>query len=141
MRGDASSCAGVRACEDQRSGSRAVIAQPRAASSDLMRPHYTAGSRAVARGRLFEQGLNARLLEEKGLGFEVVRGREDGLISGEEIARKLRAAMAEEEDGEGLRARARKGKEKFGGEEMQGKYMEEFVKHLWENRGGTCQED
>ncbi|PKA66807.1 Putative UDP-rhamnose:rhamnosyltransferase 1 [Apostasia shenzhenica] len=101
----------------------------------------TAGVALVVLPMQFEQGLNARLLEEKGLGFEVVRGREDGLISGEEIARKLRAAMAEEEDGEGLRARARKGKERFGGEEMQGKYMEEFVKHLWENRGGNCQED
>ncbi|PKA66805.1 Putative UDP-rhamnose:rhamnosyltransferase 1 [Apostasia shenzhenica] len=99
----------------------------------------TAGVALVVLPMQFDQGLNARLLEEKGLGVEVVRGREDGLISGEEIARKLRAAMAEEEeDGEGLRARVRKGKERFGGEEMQGKYMEEFVKHLWENRGGLC---
>ncbi|KAH0469501.1 hypothetical protein IEQ34_001059 [Dendrobium chrysotoxum] len=82
---------------------------------------------------VFEQGLNARHLVESGYAVEVARNDEDGSFSGEEIARKLRIVMVEEE-GEELRKKARKGKEVFGSEKLQEDYLDELVKKLWEQR-------
>ncbi|KAI9110142.1 hypothetical protein K1719_019183 [Acacia pycnantha] len=54
---------------------------------------------------IIDQGLNARLLVEKGLGVEIERA-EDGSFSREDITKALNTAMVLEE-GEALRARAR----------------------------------
>ncbi|KAG0449185.1 hypothetical protein HPP92_027429 [Vanilla planifolia] len=115
-----------------------------------------AGVALVVLPMQFEQGLNARLLSEKGLGAEVFRDYEDGSFSGEEIARKVRMVMVfrdyedgsfsgeeiarkvrmvmVEKEGEGLRARARAGKEKFGNEEVQDRYVKELANFMWENK-------
>ncbi|KAG0478582.1 hypothetical protein HPP92_013301 [Vanilla planifolia] len=93
----------------------------------------TAGVALVVLPMQFEQGLNARNLWEKGLGVEVFRDREDGSFTGEEIARKLRMVMLEEE-GEGLKARARAWMEKFGSEEVQDRYVEDLAVFMWENK-------
>ncbi|KAL0927915.1 hypothetical protein M5K25_002138 [Dendrobium thyrsiflorum] len=79
----------------------------------------------------FEHGLNARHLVESGYAVEVVRNDEDGYFSGEEIARKLRIVMVEEE-GEVVRKKARKGKEIFGSKKLQEEYITELVKNLWQ---------
>ncbi|XP_020589667.1 putative UDP-rhamnose:rhamnosyltransferase 1 [Phalaenopsis equestris] len=92
-----------------------------------------AGVAMVVLPMMFEQGLNARHLVESGYGVEVVRDDEDGSFSGEEIWRKLRMVMVEEE-GEELRKKVRKGKEVFGSEELQEEYIVEVVKKLRENR-------
>ncbi|KAI0529506.1 hypothetical protein KFK09_002058 [Dendrobium nobile] len=81
----------------------------------------------------FDQGLTARHLAESGYAVEVVRNDEDGSFSGEEIARKLKMVMVEEE-GEELRKNARKGKEIFGSKKLQEEYITELVKILWQKR-------
>ncbi|KAI0529509.1 hypothetical protein KFK09_002061 [Dendrobium nobile] len=91
------------------------------------------GAPMVVLPMVFEQGLNARHLVESGYAVEVARNDEDGSFSGEEIARKLRMVMVEEE-GEELRKKARKGKEVFGSEKLQEEYLDELVKKLWEKR-------
>ncbi|KAL0927925.1 hypothetical protein M5K25_002149 [Dendrobium thyrsiflorum] len=96
------------------------------------------GATMVVLPMQFEQGLTARHLVESGYAMEVVRNDEDGYFSGEEIARKLRMAMVEEE-GEELRKNARKGKEIFGSEKLQEEYITELVKNLWQKRTMVCE--
>ncbi|KAK8960577.1 UDP-glycosyltransferase 91C1 [Platanthera guangdongensis] len=91
------------------------------------------GASMVVLPMMFDQGLNARHLVESGYAVEVERNEEDGWFSGEEIGRKLRAVMVEEE-GEGVRMKGRKGKEIFGSEEKQLEYDAELVKYLWEKQ-------
>ncbi|KAL0927929.1 hypothetical protein M5K25_002154 [Dendrobium thyrsiflorum] len=96
------------------------------------------GATMVVLPMQFEQGLTARHLVESGYAMEVVRNDEDGSFSGEEIARKLRMAMVEEE-GEEPRKNARKGKEIFGSEKLQEEYITELVKNLWQKRTMVCE--
>lgn len=91
------------------------------------------GAAMVVLPMMFEQGLNARNLAETGYGVEVVRNDEDGYFSGEEIGRKLRMVMVEEE-GEELRKKARKGREIFGSEKLQDDYTVELVRKLREKQ-------
>ncbi|KAI0529504.1 hypothetical protein KFK09_002056 [Dendrobium nobile] len=81
----------------------------------------------------YEQGLNARQLVESGYAVEIVRNDEDGYFSAEEIVRKLRILMVEEE-GEEVRKKARKGKEIFGSKKLQEEYITELVKTLWQKQ-------
>nr|QSB46667.1 glycosyltransferase [Rubia yunnanensis] len=69
---------------------------------------------------IIDQGLNARLLVEKGLAIEVDRG-EDGSFTEEDIADSLRKAMVV------LRERAEQGATMFRDQELNDKYIEEFV--------------
>lgn len=91
------------------------------------------GAAMVVLPMMFEQGLNARHLVETGFAVEVARNDEDGYFSGEEIGRKLRMVMVEEE-GEELRKKARNGREIFGSEDLQEEYVVELVKKLREKR-------
>ncbi|PKU74723.1 putative UDP-rhamnose:rhamnosyltransferase 1 [Dendrobium catenatum] len=91
------------------------------------------GAAMVVLPMMFEQGLNARNLVENAYAVEVARNYEDGSFTGEEIARKLRMVMVEEE-GEELRKKAKKGKEVFGSEKLQQEYLDELVKKLREKR-------
>ncbi|XP_043718993.1 putative UDP-rhamnose:rhamnosyltransferase 1 [Telopea speciosissima] len=75
-----------------------------------------------------DQGLNARLLVEKGLAVEVERG-EDGSFDRKGIAEALRKAMVDEE-GEGLRLRAREMKTIFGDHRLHQAYMDGFIQYL-----------
>ncbi|KAF5195587.1 Udp-glycosyltransferase 91a1 [Thalictrum thalictroides] len=78
---------------------------------------------------VFDQGLNARLLVEKGLAVEVDR-TDDGKFNGEDIAKALRFAMLNEE-GESVRARAREMKPLFSDQKLHyGHYISEFVQYL-----------
>ncbi|XP_057463212.1 UDP-glycosyltransferase 91C1-like [Actinidia eriantha] len=75
-----------------------------------------------------DQGLNARLLVEKGLAIEVERG-EDGSFTRDDIAESLRRAMISEE-GEGMRARLREVAVTVGDRKLHDHYVDEFVKFL-----------
>ncbi|XP_043719694.1 UDP-glycosyltransferase 91C1-like [Telopea speciosissima] len=75
-----------------------------------------------------DQGLNARLLVEKGLAVEVERG-EDGSFDRKGIAEALRKAMVDEE-GEGLRLRARGMRNIFGDHRLHQAYMDGFIQYL-----------
>ncbi|XP_059651367.1 putative UDP-rhamnose:rhamnosyltransferase 1 [Cornus florida] len=77
---------------------------------------------------ILDQGLNARLLVEKGLAIEVERS-EDGSFSRNDIAKSLREAMVSEE-GEQLRARAKEATAIFGDRELHDQYISEFVEYL-----------
>nr|UYE91536.1 putative glycosyltransferase [Anoectochilus roxburghii] len=81
---------------------------------------------------VFGQSLDTSNLAESGYAFEVPRNGEDGSFSGEEIARTLRMMVAEDE-GEEVRTMAMEAK-KFFGSEVQAKYDDEVLKHLWEKR-------
>ncbi|KAJ9681367.1 hypothetical protein PVL29_020312 [Vitis rotundifolia] len=78
---------------------------------------------------IIDQGLNARLLVEKGLAVEVER-REDGSFSREDIAKSLRLAMVSEE-GEKLRIHAREATAIFGNPKLhQDHYIGGLVEYL-----------
>ncbi|KAM3376425.1 putative UDP-rhamnose:rhamnosyltransferase 1 [Capsicum galapagoense] len=85
---------------------------------------------------IFDQGLNARMLVEKGVAVEVKRNEEDGSFSGNDVALSLREAMVLEE-GEELRARARKAVAIFGDRKLQHSYVKNFVEYLKNYRGTT----
>ncbi|KAK9280350.1 hypothetical protein L1049_014039 [Liquidambar formosana] len=77
---------------------------------------------------IFDQGLNARLLVEKGLAVEIERS-EDGSFSRDEIAKYLRLAMVSEE-GERLRNSAREASKIFGDVKLHQDYIGGFVEYL-----------
>ncbi|KAJ6799975.1 UDP-glycosyltransferase 91C1-like [Iris pallida] len=82
---------------------------------------------------IFDQALNARLLEEKRVGKEVPRNDEDGAFDGIGISETLRLVMVEE-GGEGYRARSREMKSVIGSKEVQDSYVTKFVEHLKSHR-------
>lgn len=83
------------------------------------------GHRLVVLPMMVDQGLNARLLVEKGLAVEVERG-EDGSFSAEGIAKALREAVVAGDGDESLRKAAAVASD----HELQEKYVYEFVKFL-----------
>lgn len=78
---------------------------------------------------IIDQGLNARVMVDKGLGIEVER-REDGSFTRDDIAGALRRAMLGDE-AQKIRTRARKAARIFGDQRLQEEhYVSEFVKYL-----------
>ncbi|KAJ6940410.1 UDP-rhamnose:rhamnosyltransferase 1 [Populus alba x Populus x berolinensis] len=75
-----------------------------------------------------DQGLNARLLVEKGLAVEVDR-KEDGSFTRHDIAKSLRLAMASEE-GSQLKTRAKDAANMFQNRNLHQDYINRFVKYL-----------
>ncbi|XP_042500014.1 putative UDP-rhamnose:rhamnosyltransferase 1 [Macadamia integrifolia] len=86
------------------------------------------GHTLVALPLAIDQGLNARLLVEKGLAVEVERG-EDGSFDRRDIAAALRKAMVDEE-GEMLRVRAWEMATIFGDRRIHQAYMDGFIQYL-----------
>lgn len=82
---------------------------------------------------IIDQGLNARLLVEKGLAVEVDR-KEDGLFTRNDIATSLRLAMVSEE-GKQQRARAKEAAAIFGDWKLHQDYISRFVEYL---KNGVC---
>ncbi|WMV11484.1 hypothetical protein MTR67_004869 [Solanum verrucosum] len=80
-----------------------------------------------------EQGLNARLIVEKGFGIEVERNEENRLFTRKDIAKALMYAMVSEE-GKEMRERARKAIDVFGDIQLQNSYIVSFVEYL-KNKG------
>ncbi|KAK9096843.1 hypothetical protein Sjap_022340 [Stephania japonica] len=78
---------------------------------------------------IWEQGLNARLMESKGVGVEVPRDESEGSFTREAVARTVRRVMVDE-DGEVVRRNAREMKRVFGNRELHDRYMDELVKYL-----------
>ncbi|KAJ4951936.1 hypothetical protein NE237_028768 [Protea cynaroides] len=77
---------------------------------------------------VIDQGLNARVLVEKGLAIEVERG-EDGSFDRHGIAGALKKAMVDEE-GESLRFRAREMRSIFGDQKLHQAYIDGFIQFL-----------
>lgn len=82
---------------------------------------------------MFDQGLNARDLVERGIGVEVPRDEADGSFTADGISQALRLVMGSPEGGP-FRARARESKATFGDEELHEGHLTRFVDYLVEHR-------
>ncbi|CAK9325546.1 unnamed protein product [Citrullus colocynthis] len=84
---------------------------------------------------LNDQGLNARLLEEKKLGIEIERNERDGSFTRDSVSESVRSAMAESSDtGKLLRERTMELKGLFGDRDKNERRLDEFVHFLKTNR-------
>lgn len=82
---------------------------------------------------LNEQGLNARLMNAKGVGVEITREEQGGSFTRDSVADSVRLAMVEEE-GESFRASARKMRGLFGDKNRNDSYFDGFVQYLEVNK-------
>nr|XP_009767885.1 PREDICTED: putative UDP-rhamnose:rhamnosyltransferase 1 [Nicotiana sylvestris] len=84
---------------------------------------------------MYDQGLNVRMLVEKGLGVEVERNEEDGSFTRNDISNTLTYAMISTESEE-LRERTTKATAIFGDRKLHDSYIANFVEYLktdWKN--------
>ncbi|XP_008788945.1 putative UDP-rhamnose:rhamnosyltransferase 1 [Phoenix dactylifera] len=81
-----------------------------------------------------DQGLNARIMEEKKIGLEIQRNEEDGSFNRESVAKAIRLVMVEEE-GELFRCKAMELQRLFADRDSQERYVEDFILHLRYHRG------
>ncbi|KAK1317858.1 putative UDP-rhamnose:rhamnosyltransferase 1 [Acorus calamus] len=80
---------------------------------------------------MIDQGINARVFGEKGIGVEVPRDALDGSVTSDDVAKTLRLVMVEE-GGAGVRSRVGELKSVFGDRGLQGRYVDELVRLLKE---------
>ncbi|CAN0878858.1 UDP-glycosyltransferase 91C1 [Linum grandiflorum] len=80
-----------------------------------------------------DQGLNARLLEGKKLGMEILREENDGSFTSNSVAETVKAAVIGQ-SGEAWRAAAKAAKGLFGSREKNGEMVDVFVRYLTENK-------
>ncbi|KAJ4801237.1 Glycosyltransferase [Rhynchospora pubera] len=76
-----------------------------------------------------DQGLNARILEEKKIGIAIPRDEETGDFSREDVAKVVRIVM-EEEEGKLIRHNAKQQKEIFADWASHEKHIDDFVEQL-----------
>jgi len=76
-----------------------------------------------------DQGLNTRVMEDKGIGIEVERNEENGSFTKEAVAKVVRLVMVEEE-GEPYRKKAKELKDIFADKYHQEKYVVELIQYL-----------
>ncbi|XP_038896950.1 UDP-glycosyltransferase 91C1 [Benincasa hispida] len=82
-----------------------------------------------------DQGLNARLLEEKRIGIEIERNERDGSFSRDSVSESVRSAMAEGSGtGNLLREKTMEMKGLFGDGDKNERHLDEFVHFLKANR-------
>ncbi|XVF15309.1 hypothetical protein REPUB_Repub09cG0140300 [Reevesia pubescens] len=82
---------------------------------------------------LADQGLNARVLEHKKMGYSIPRNENDGSFTRESVAKSLRLVMVEEV-GKVYRDKAKEMKQIFGDRERQDNYVDEFLSFLSINK-------
>ncbi|KAL5063339.1 hypothetical protein RYX36_025076 [Vicia faba] len=78
---------------------------------------------------LADQGINARVLEEKKMGFSVPRDDQDGSFTSESVANSIRLVMVEEE-GKIYRENIKEMKDLFVNTERQDRYVDNLLNHL-----------
>ncbi|TKY58728.1 UDP-glycosyltransferase 91A1 [Spatholobus suberectus] len=78
---------------------------------------------------LADQGLNARVLEEKKMGYSVPRDERDGSFTSDAVADSVRLVMVEEE-GRIYRERIKEMKDLFVNTERQERYIDELLYYL-----------
>ncbi|XP_051140234.1 putative UDP-rhamnose:rhamnosyltransferase 1 [Andrographis paniculata] len=78
---------------------------------------------------LVDQGLNSRIIVDKGLAYEVARDEENGAYTRESVAESMRAVMRDDKGGK-LRERAKEVSKVFGDRELHSKYIDKFVEYL-----------
>ncbi|XP_059307392.1 putative UDP-rhamnose:rhamnosyltransferase 1 [Lycium ferocissimum] len=82
---------------------------------------------------LVDQGLNARILEDKGVGVEVPRNEEDGSFTGDSVAKAVKLIMMEN-DGKIIREKAKELSSMFGNKDLHDKYIENLIEFLEDSR-------
>ncbi|KAI4367507.1 hypothetical protein MLD38_023238 [Melastoma candidum] len=75
-----------------------------------------------------DQGLNAKLLVEKGVAIEVCRN-EDGSFTRDEVSKSIRLLMVEENGGR-IRSHADQVKDIFADQDLHNNYVSEFIKFI-----------
>ncbi|XP_038702188.1 UDP-glycosyltransferase 91A1-like [Tripterygium wilfordii] len=78
---------------------------------------------------LAEQGINARILEEKKIGYLIPRNERDGSFTRESVAESVRLVMVEEE-GQVYRDKVKEMKGLFGDSGIQERYVDNLLRHL-----------
>ncbi|KAJ4714568.1 UDP-glycosyltransferase [Melia azedarach] len=80
-----------------------------------------------------DQGLNAKLLQEKNIGYVIPREEEDGSFSSNSVAESLKLVFVEK-DGEIYRNKAKEMKGLFGERERPNLYVDNFLSYLETHR-------
>lgn len=91
------------------------------------------GVKLVLLPLMFEQGLNARDMAERGTGIEVERDDTDGSFTGQDIAKSLQLVMVEK-GGEEVRCKVQEYQKIFGDEELNERCLRRFLEYLSDNR-------
>lgn len=87
---------------------------------------------------LLDQGLNARVFEEKKVGVEIPRNEQDGSFTRDSVAESLRLVMFN--DGENVfMDNAKKMQKLFGDKELHDRYLDDFVKYLENHKIHKCE--
>ncbi|KAJ1443693.1 UDP-glycosyltransferase family, conserved site [Sesbania bispinosa] len=76
-----------------------------------------------------EQGLVARLMEDKKVGIKVPRNEHDGKFTRDSVAKALRSVISQEE-GNTYRSQAKELSRIFGDKELHQKYIDDFVDYV-----------
>ncbi|XP_009800982.1 UDP-glycosyltransferase 91D2-like [Nicotiana tabacum] len=82
---------------------------------------------------LVDQGLNARILEDKGVGVEIPRNEEDGSYTSDSVANSVNLVMVENE-GKIIREKAKEMISIFGNKNLHDKYIENLIEFLENHR-------
>ncbi|PIN26631.1 UDP-glucuronosyl and UDP-glucosyl transferase [Handroanthus impetiginosus] len=87
-----------------------------------------------------DQGMNARLLEEKKVGVEIPRNEKDGSFTSRSVVEAVVLAMVGEE-GRKVRENARKMEELFGDKNRNNCYIDDLVHHMVQTRARKSNKD
>ncbi|XP_010023433.2 UDP-glycosyltransferase 91A1-like [Eucalyptus grandis] len=82
---------------------------------------------------LADQGLNARFLEERQIGYPIPRNESDGSVTRQSVAESLRLVMVEEK-GRVYREKAKEMRPIFGDKNVQERYVNNLLNYLKEHR-------
>lgn len=78
---------------------------------------------------LADQGINARVLEDKKMGYSIPRNEKNGYFTRDSVAESLRLVM-EKEEGKIYRDKVKEMKPLFADKDRQDKYVDKLVDHL-----------
>lgn len=90
---------------------------------------------------MLDQGLNARLLEDKKVGIEIEREEEDGSYTRNSVDEAIRLVMSENEKGKNLRDNAKGLSAIFGDKVLQDGYTDKFVEYLVNHKKNVFSKD
>uniref|UniRef100_A0A803L9C3 Glycosyltransferase n=1 Tax=Chenopodium quinoa TaxID=63459 RepID=A0A803L9C3_CHEQI len=85
---------------------------------------------------MLDQGINARFLEEKRVGIEIPRNKEDGSFTRNSVAQSL-ALVLQDEAGKMYRNEAKKYSPIIANESLHDKYIDELIDHLYDYKSET----
>ncbi|GAA0138775.1 hypothetical protein LIER_00459 [Lithospermum erythrorhizon] len=83
-----------------------------------------------------DQGLNARLMQEKNIGVEIPRNEKDGSFTSFSVANSIRLAMVSEE-GESIRSNAMEMRNLFGDQNRHNSTVDSYVHYLMQRNLNT----